>query len=291
MGNKKQEINTESIAKMYYLEHEANTQVANSMRLIYRLQGWSGAKIERRIPAIKASVWRAYAQPSYYKGRPLHTACAMAWLMQLPPKALYVGNYSELYRQGSSRVVFECFALSALLPIAVFKHGIAILASLAESKGYAACGTVNDTLDQLDEDGDRFFMPAVLDLESFKMDYYHSVSLSLQHYRKANNYTKREMALICNENINRYIAYEDETRATSMPMSVASRLMYFAPEVLLGFLRFMEPYKSYALGRHQQNLREAAVNALMDPLDLHLQRQLRDLTRTILITHLQRNKT
>ncbi len=265
-----------------------NQECAVAIKWIYRIQKWKPSIIEKRIPGVKASVWSAYGQRGYTSSRSLHICAALSWLTQITMSALYYGNNIEKFWSVVDIDVIECIVYSGLLPGSHFEYLVKQLLFKAHQKGYDNIENTHAKLEELsaykDED---FLMPDVLDMDSFKADYYQSIAKALYNFRIENNLSEEIMAYVLNVPVGKYSSFEAPEKTTTIPLHLAMRLkVAFKIENTVPFTSNMTKYKQFNCARTIQQKRETVIIELMSNLDRGLRVKLTELALNVMQFHL-----
>lgn len=264
-----------------------NQECAGAIKWIYRIQHWRAKELERRIPGVKSSVWRAYGQTGYEGSRSLHVCAGLSWLTQITMSALYYGNNIENYWQDVDLDVIQCIAYSGLLPGEQFEYLVMQLLTKLEQKGYANRESTLKKMDMLAEYRDTdFLMPEVLDVDAFKDDYYQSIAKALSDFRVENGLSQEVMAYVLGVTEGRYESYETPEKSTTIPLHLAMRLkLGFKIENTVPFTDHMEVFKSFNHARRIQQIRESVIIELMHDVDHSVKQKLTDLAFNVMQFH------
>lgn len=265
-----------------------NRECAGAIKWIYKVQKWKSKELERRIPGVPASVWRAYGQQGYGSARSLHICAALSWLTQITMSAYYYGNKIESFWPEIDRDVIECIAYSGLLPTELFEY---LVQQLLLKLGPAQAGdnqTVLQPLATLSQySNDHFLMPDTLDIDAFKRDYYYSVAVNLRKFRKHNGLRKEDMAFVLAIPVGKYESIEDPEKPTSVPLYGAMRLkLGFKIENTVSFTDHMRDFQGFTNARYIQQLREAVIINLMRSANTQLRKKFVKLAHEIMQFHL-----
>lgn len=276
------------IGEINKYQQSFNSECASAIKWIYRIQGWKTKEIEKRIPGVKSSVWRAYGQQAYNGARSLHVCAALSWLTQITMSALYYGNNIEKYWQGIDIEVIKCIAYSGLLPRDQFEYLVMQLLAKKHTKGYADTEKTRTKIEELKNYNDvDFLIPETLDINQFKEDYYKSIAQSLKEFRINHCLNKDIMAYVLGVSLGRYESYESPEKSTTIPLHLAMRLkLGFKIENTVSFTQHMTQFKAFNYARNIQQIRENVIISLMEEVDLPLRKQLTQLAYSVMNFHL-----
>ncbi len=264
-----------------------NRECAGAIKWIYKVQKWKSKELERKIPGVPASVWRAYGQQGYGSARSLHICAALSWLTQITMSAYYYGNKIESFWPEVDSDVIECIAYSGLLPTELFEY---LIQQLLLKAGGAQNnnGFTRQSLDQLAQyPNDHFLMPDVLNIDAFKRDYYYSVAINLRKFREHNGLRKEDMAFVLAIPVGKYETFEDPEKPTAIPLYAAMRLkLGFQIENTVSFTDHMREFNAFTNARNIQQLREAVIINLMRSVNSNLRKKFVKLAHEIMQFHL-----
>ena len=256
------------IAVLDTYEIEFPRQIAFALRWIYDIHGWSGRDLESLIPGVKASVWQRYAQPAYQKSRSLHVVAALSWVSQVTMSAILYGDRIAQYWPGASRSKVELFIYSGLMGADEFRYFISKILHFIEP------GTVRQlrerwaALLEADTDEKAISAPHPLDITAFGRDYYLSVAHVLREFRKQNNLSLENMAMVLGVSDRRYASFENtDNPPQTMGLHLAARLKlaFHIPDTV-PFLSMMKAFPGFANARAIQQQRELMLLQLFSEL-------------------------
>lgn len=270
----------EEIEKLDIYEKLFNSDSAAALKWIYQLQRWKADEIERRIPGVKASTWRAYGQQNKSSNKLLHVVAAFSWLSQITMTAMYHGKRIQSFWPGVNETTIETIVFSSLLPTNQFDYLICQLIEKIKSKGYQHTDSIAKQLQNINKYNDsEFLIPYRLGIDEFKYDYYRSIAINLVRFRIANKLSVGTMASVLNTTSRRYRSFEDVDNPVGIPLFFAMRLkLGFQLENTVPFTDQMKEFSAFTSARNIQQLREQLIIELMSPVNDQLQLTLKSLS-------------
>lgn len=254
--------------------------VGAALSWIYRQQNWTGTKIAKRIRGLKPDTWRCYGQPAYQNNRSLHIVAAFSWLSQVSMLALLKGSFIQKHWDGMDEHSVSALLHMCLLNRKHFYMLICIMIDALTTLGFDAPNNIFTKLAEVCEYPDNFLAPLVLDLESFKMDYYRSTGLAIAALRENFGFSVEEMAFVLGITVDRYYSYENPDHSTNIPVQTAYRLKlgFHLPDTT-SFLVEMKEYPGFFHARRVQQLRDEIVFSLFNQLPDHVKPKFVNLAR------------
>jgi len=271
------------IAKLDIYAPIFNAEVGGAIRWVMHQLGLTVKLLEQRIQGVSNSAWRAYSQTSYQQNRPLHVIAAFSWLTQISMSAVFRGKHIQNYWPTVCDQTIKGIILSGLLPEAQFQECIQLILEKMLKRGHDVKQDVMTILKDIPDFQDAFLMPAQLDIDDFKADYYRSIALQLRQFRNKYRIDIKLLSTILNEPISRIEAFEDPDNPVTIPGYVAVRLkLGFRLQDTVIFTSGMQKYPQFYHSREVQQAREEVMLKVMTSLNLSEREWINDLIKIVL---------
>ncbi len=256
---------TDELQHLDRFEVHFNRQMSHAIRWIYDIHGWNGVDIEKRIPGVKASVWQRYGQPGYKKSRSMHVIAALSWVTKVSMSALLYGDKIAQYWPGASREKIRLFIFSGMLEHDDFCFLVRKIVTLTNSHSTNITPQLSALESLTDKVSGSLLPPDHIDIGDFGEDYYRSIALMLQNFRRVNHFSITDMAIVLNVSDERYMKFENSDnppKHLSLHLAARIKLAFKIPDTV-PFVSEMSRYPGFAQTRNIHQLRELLLIDLL----------------------------
>ena len=277
---------SEELLGIEKFEQTAKELIADAIKSIYRLQGWSAKDLDRRITGVGEKRWQAYGRSKYDRPRYLHVVAALSWLTQISMSAFYRGDINNYWSEVDATVI-ECITYTNMLPAEQFLNFVYQVLSKLERAGYEIREKIVNKLEMLNEYGNiDFLIPEVLDSDAFGQEYYRSMAREFYQIRIDNAATPEAISYALGISVEKYYQYENPNVYIPIPVEIGLRLKLALKCDTVRFVEHMNDFSGFGISRKIQELREQVLIELIPKDNLKLKSAIRDLAHNSMLFHL-----
>ncbi len=242
--------------------------VAVSMAHIRRIQGWSTSSLCSRFTGVQTGTIKRYMQPFHQGTRPIHFIAAYSWVTMVLMTSFLKGLKITEPERGVDSDAIEAIIQCGRLPKNLFQSTLDIIFEHLSSPDKIIFtekvkaveeqyGSLNDYNDQ------DFLPPKIVDLNDFGNDYYYSLALAFQDFRKINSLSAKDMAAGLGLSLNRYKMLEDHTQnklKAPFSLHIGIRIrQVFHTYSHVEFTKYMKQYPQFHQLRIVQHIRDTLL--------------------------------
>lgn len=240
-----------------------DTDIAISISYVRRAQGLSFRELENRMTGINSSTLKRYLQPSYSSVRPLHVVAALSWVMMVPMTSFYAAlKLKESYR-GMDDYAVKALHCVGRLPDDQFKLYIDLISGMMTDSARTAFQRYRKEIEAPLDSAIRYdslFPPEPLNIDTFAIDYYRSVAITLKRFRSKHSIPEKALAKLLGLSMHQYRQLEDETKPRDFTAAIGFRMkLAFQLYSHVNFTSEMTQYSQFHQLRKVQHIRDSLV--------------------------------
>ncbi|RSD32543.1 hypothetical protein [Vibrio pectenicida] len=256
-------VSDERIHMLDSLFSTIDTDMAISMSFVRRAQKTSLVELGEKISGLNTSTLRRYMQQSYPCMRPIHVVAAMSWVLMVPMTSFYYALKVREHYRGMDDKAIEALYCVGRLPEEQFYLYLKMVSNLMGSEARAHFDVFQaELLSETTPSScyDDLLPPKVLDINSFAIDYYRSIAITLRRFRQDNNIPIDVIARVLGLTEHQYVVLEDTNKIRDFSVAIGFRVKVgFELYSHVNFTSEMQQFPQFHQLRQHQHIRDSLI--------------------------------
>lgn len=256
-------VSDQEIDRLDEMLKTIDSDISIAMSYVRRAQGLTFKALDKRFSGINSGTLKRYMQQSYHSMRPIHIVAAYSWATMVPMTAFYYGFKLKEFYRGMDDNAVEALVCIGRLPTEQFNTFLNMVCNTLSEESRREFLTFRAAIESeygVIENYSSLFPPAVLDINEFAIDYYHSVAITVKRFREENDISIDTISRVLGLSRYQYEALEKPNKIIHFPVSIGFRVkLGFKLNTHVNFTSEMRQFPEFHKLRQVQHIRDLLI--------------------------------